>query len=49
VDQIKKLKGTDVSEDELQRQEESLQKVTDKFIKEVDRHSSAKEADLMEV
>jgi ribosome recycling factor len=49
VDQIKKLKGTDISEDELQRQEESLQKLTDKFIKDVDRHATGKEADLMEV
>jgi ribosome recycling factor len=49
VDQIKKLKGTDVSEDELHSQEESLQKLTDKFVKEVDRHASGKEADLMEV
>jgi ribosome recycling factor len=49
VDQIKKLKGTDISEDELQRQEESLQKLTDKYIKEVDNHAASKEADLMEV
>ena len=49
VDQIKKLKGTDVSEDELKRQEEAIQKLTDKYIKEVDRHMDEKEAELMEV
>lgn len=49
VDQIKKLKGTDISEDELERQEESLQKLTDKYIKEIDKHTMSKEADLMEV
>ena len=35
-DAFKKLKGTDVSEDEIQDLEDQIQKLTDKYIKEVD-------------
>ncbi len=36
-DALKKLKGTDVSEDEIKDLEEELQKTTDKYVKEVDK------------
>ncbi len=35
--QSKKLKGTDVSEDEIKDMEDDLQKLTDKYVKEVDK------------
>ena len=35
-DAFKKLKGTDVSEDEINDLNEELQKITDKFIKDID-------------
>ncbi|MBS1989539.1 MAG: ribosome recycling factor [Cyanobacteria bacterium SZAS LIN-2] len=47
--EIKKLKGSGISEDEIKSAEESLQKVTDKYIKEVDKTIHDKEQDLMEV
>lgn len=49
ADDLKKLKGTQISEDELKRQEESLQKLTDKYVKDVDKHVHDKEAEVMEV
>lgn len=49
LDDLKKLKGTQVSEDELKRQEEGLQKLTDRYIKEVDKMTQDKEAEIMEV
>lgn len=48
-DDLKKLKGGQISEDEIKRQEDALQKVTDKFIKEVDKLAQEKEAEVMEV
>lgn len=36
-DSLKKLKGTEVSEDEIKDMEDDLQKMTDKFVKEVDK------------
>jgi ribosome recycling factor len=48
ADTIKKLKG-EASEDEIKRQEEALQKVTDKYVKEIDKHVHDKEVDIMEV
>lgn len=38
-----------ISEDELKRGEEDLQKLTDKYIEEVAAHGRAKEAEIMEV
>ena len=35
-DAFKKLKGSDISEDEIKDLEEQLQKLTDKYIKEID-------------
>jgi ribosome recycling factor len=49
ADELKKLKAAQISEDEIKRQEEALQKVTDKFIKEVDKLTHDKEAEVMEV
>lgn len=49
MDELKKLKGTAVSEDESKRQEDSLQKLTDKYVKEVDKMTEQKEAEVMEV
>ena len=48
-DDLKKMKGKEISEDELKRQEENLQKLTDKFVKEIDKLSEQKEAEVMEV
>src|SRR5579885_1952169 len=48
-DELKKLKSAQVSEDEIKRQEEALQKLTDKFVKEIDKLSAEKEAEVMEV
>jgi ribosome recycling factor len=38
-----------ISEDELKRGEEDLQKLTDRFIEEVAEHGRKKEAEIMEV
>lgn len=48
-DAFKKLKGTDVSEDEIKDLEEELQKLTDKYIKEVDKTVEAKTKEIMTV
>lgn len=48
-DSFKKLKGTDVSEDEIKDMENDLQKMTDKFIKEVDKAVEAKSKEVMTV
>jgi len=49
ADELKKLKGTQVSEDELKREEEHLQKVVDKYAKEIDKHVHDKETEVMAV
>lgn len=38
-----------ISEDELERGEEDLQKLTDRFIEEINKHSLTKEKEIMEV
>jgi ribosome recycling factor len=38
-----------ISEDDLERGEEDLQKLTDKFIEEITQHGKTKEAEIMEV
>ena len=48
-DAFKKLKGTDVSEDEIQDLEDQSQKLTDKYIKEVDAAVDAKSKEVMTV
>ena len=48
-DAFKKFKGTEVSEDEIKDMEEDLQKLTDKYIKEVDKSVEAKSKEVMTV
>lgn len=49
-DELKKLeKGSEVSEDEVRREQERVQSITDKFIAEIDKVFVAKEQDLKEV
>ena len=48
-DALKKLKGTDVSEDEIKDLEEELQKTTDKYVKEVDKAVEVKTTEVMTV
>jgi len=43
------MKGAQISEDEIKDQEAALQKITDKFVKEIDKYIHDKEAELMEV
>ena len=48
-DAFKKLKGTEVSEDEIKDLGERLQKLTDKFIKDVDKEVEVKTKEVMTV
>lgn len=48
-DAFKKLKGTDISEDGIKDLESELQKITDKFIKEVDKAIDVKSKEVMTV
>jgi len=42
-------KNKDISQDDERRGEEEIQKLTDKFIAEVDKHLTAKEEEMMEI
>jgi len=48
-DAFKKLKGSDVSEDEIKDLETQLQKITDKYIAEVDKAVEAKSKEVLTV
>lgn len=48
-DSLKKLGKTDVSEDEIKQLEDQLQKLTDKYIKEVDGMMEVKAKEIMTV
>ncbi|MCR5101004.1 MAG: ribosome recycling factor [Butyrivibrio sp.] len=48
-DSFKKLKGSDVSEDEIKELEEELQKVTDKYIKDIDKAVEEKNKEIMSI
>lgn len=48
-DAFKKLKGTDISEDEIKDLEVQLQKITDKYIAEVDKAVEAKSKEVLTV
>ena len=48
-DALKKLKGTEVSEDEIEDLNEELQKITDKFIKDIDAAVEEKNKEIMTV
>ncbi|MGS0497300.1 MULTISPECIES: ribosome recycling factor [Pseudoalteromonas] len=43
------LKDKEISEDEARQSDDAIQKLTDKFIKEMDTQLAAKEAELMEI
>jgi ribosome recycling factor len=50
IDEIKKLeKEGEITEDQRHDLEEEVQKLTDKYVNEVDAHTSAKEVDIMKV
>ena len=50
ISQVKDLlKEKDISEDEDRRAQDEIQKITDKYIEQVDSALSAKEKDLMEI
>ncbi len=48
-DAFKKLKGTDVSEDTIKELENEMQKLTDKYIKEIDGAVDVKSKEIMTV
>ena len=48
-DMLKKLKGSEISEDEIKDMEDELQKTTDRFIKEVDKAVEVKSTEVMTV
>ena len=48
-DAFKKLKGSDVSEDEIKTLEDELQKMTDKYVKEIDSAVEVKSKEVMTV
>lgn len=48
-DALKKLKGTEVSEDEIKDMENELQKLTDKYVKEADKSVENKSKEVMTV
>ena len=48
-DALKKLKGTEVSEDEIKDMETELHKLTDKFVKDVDKAVDNKSKEVMTV
>ncbi len=49
VDAVKKLKGSEVSEDEMKDMEDDLQKMTDRFIKEIDVAVEEKNKEVMTI
>lgn len=49
-DSLKKMKGqSEVSEDDIARNEEDVQELTDKYIKEIDKIVAAKEKEVLEI
>lgn len=48
-DAFKKLKGSEISEDEIKDMEDDLQKMTDKYIKEIDKAVEVKTKEVMTV
>ena len=48
-DTFKKLKGTEVSEDEIKDLEDELQKLTDKYIAQIEKAVEAKSKEVMTV
>ncbi|MCM1102118.1 MAG: ribosome recycling factor [Clostridium sp.] len=48
-DALKKLSKTEISEDEIKQMEDQLQKLTDKYVKEIDGLMDAKSKEIMTV
>lgn len=48
-DDIKKMEKSDITEDESRRYQDDIQKMTDRFIAEIDQILAAKEKEIMEV
>ena len=49
-EELKKMeKGSDITEDQLRKSQDDVQKMTDKYIEEVEKVLSAKEKEIMEV
>lgn len=48
-DEIKKKEKADISEDESRRHQDDVQKLTDRYVAEVDKILAAKEKEIMEV
>ena len=49
TDALKKLKGTEVSEDEIKDLEDELNKITEKYVKEIDKSVEEKTKEIMTV
>lgn len=50
IDKLKKMqKASEITEDDLKNGEEQLQKITDEFIKNVDKEAEKKEKEVMEI
>ncbi len=50
MDKLKKMqKASEITEDDLKNGEEEVQKITDNYIKEIDKIASAKEKEVMEI
>jgi ribosome recycling factor len=50
IDEIKKIeRAGEITEDERHNLEEEIQKLTDKYVKEIDTHTENKETDIMKV
>src|SRR6202045_604807 len=50
IDEIKKIERSgEITEDERHNFEEEIQKLTDKYVKEIDAHAESKEVDIMKV
>ena len=48
-DEIKKLEKDSISEDESRRYQDEVQKLTDKYIAEIDKVLAAKEKEIMDI
>ncbi len=49
IEHFKKLKGTDISEDEIKELEDDAQKLTDQFVKKIDDDVAEKSKEIMTV
>ena len=50
MDKLKKMqKASEITEDDLKNGEEEIQKITDGFVKDIDKLASAKEKEVMEI